>query len=399
MAAIIAALIGAAVVGGTTAYGATQEPGQPNLAASSAGLSNVEAQMLPIERQLTSAANEGSSVTVNMPAHQQQVEQYWVPGKPITAVNPETGKPQTYESPGTWQTVANGASAPAGAKTRTSEQAVKAGPQTFDFSGLGSAEVQTQLQQQLAGVRSSLQQQYGTQFASEALQQEQQAEPQQFAARQQEYNQIEGAINTPFVQPASNALDSQVQSELSAAQGHTLDPLMRQQLMSGVSAAEADRGGGNAGSQDFSAPLTSGFAGEQQQLGAIQAATGELGAGVDPTDIAYRHQMQNLSDLGAFANSETPESEFSSLSGAGNGAAPFNPGGSLPQLPGNSQGAQQAALQSWQSQLQAAESQSAPWMAGLSGALGIGNTVASLSNQATQQNNFSQLLAGIQAGG
>lgn len=396
---IFGAIAAATSLAGTGyALSGAGQPGQPNLAASSAELANVEAMMLPIERQMSAAANLGQDVTINMPAHTQQVEQYYKPGGSQTVFNEMTGAKQTVQTPGQWITVQNGQSAPEGAKTRTSFQHVAAGPQTFNFSGMGAAEVQSQLQQQLAGVRLNLQQTYGPQFIQNELAQEQQAEPQQFAARQQEYNTLENQLNTPFVQPAANTLDTQVQQQLTAARNHTLDPMMTSALMGGGADAAGARGQAALSQAQLEQPLTTGQAGYQQQLAALQAGMGELQSGSNPQDIAYRHLQQNMANLGAFANSQTPEAEFGSLSGASNGAAPFNPGQSLPTMPNNSMGAQQAALGSWQTQLQAVESQMNPWMGGLSSALGIGNSLAAAQTQANNQTNFNALMAQLGMG-
>ena len=390
----VAASVAAAAAASSAGYAMSGagEPSQPNLAASSAQLANIEAEMLPIERQLTAAANQGTSTTVAMPAHITTQQQVYIPGAGGAAGQWIPYDPSQFQPGGQYASISK-------PQIRTQNVHVPAGDQTFNFTGMGSAEVQSELAQQLAAVRLSLQAQYGPQFIAQAASEEQQAEPQQVAARGQEFGELEKQLATPFVQPAANVMDRQVQQELQAAQANKLDPAMMSLLTSGGQAADAAREGGSNPPANFEQPLTSGFAGEAQQLGAIQAAMGELTSGSDPQDIAYRHQQQEIGNVGAFANSQTPEAQFQSLSGAQQGAAPFNPGQSLPEMPGNEAGAGGAALSGFQSQLQESENQMAPWLGGVSSTLGLTNALAGMQANANNQNNFNQLLQSLQGGG
>jgi len=361
---------------GMAASGAGQ-PTPPNMAASTAQLADVQAQLLPIQRQLEAAAQQGTSVTVNLPAHFTSQQMVQVP----SGDGQFAGKQWVPYNAADWQSGGKYASlGTPNVKNRNVK--VPAGPQTFDFNGYGAGEVQGKLAQSMAQVQLALSQKYDSQFIDQALQQEQEADPQSFAARQRENDLIQQQINRPLNEPVADELNRQVQSELTAAKAGTLDPQMQQVLMQGGNDALAARGGGGAGnSPDFAQPLTTGFAGTQRQLSAINAGTGELASGETPEDIEYRREQQNLANLSSFESGQTPTSEFSSLSGARNGPAPFNPGEPLSLMPNSGNGAQSAALQSWQTQMQSAENQANPWMSGLSALLGVGKSAANLGFQ------------------
>lgn len=55
-----------------------------------------------------------------------------------------------------------------------------------------------------------------------------------------------------------------------------------------------------------------------------QSAEDYLKSGISPQDIQFRKIQQDLANLGAFQNGQTPEAQFGQLAGAGNGAAPFS---------------------------------------------------------------------------
>jgi hypothetical protein len=360
---------------GMAASGAGQ-PNQPNLAASSAELANVQAELLPIQRALEAAAQQGTSVTVNMPAHTSTTQVAWVPGTPTTNSRGETVSGEGQWVPyvaADWQQ--GGKYASLGTpKLDTKKIKVGAGPQTFDFTGYGAADVQGKLAQSMAQVQLALSQKYDSQFIDQALEQEKLADPESFAARDQMNNLIQDQIKRPLNEPVADELSKQVQDELTAAKSGKLDQQMRDVLMKGGADALAARGGGSStNTPDFEQPLTTGSAGTRRALSAIDKGTAELTGGQSPEDIEYRREQQNLANLSAFMSGQTPTSEFKSLSGAQQGAAPFNPGQQLPLMPSNGNGAEAAALQSWQTQMGAAANQTNPWMAGLSALLHAGS--------------------------
>ena len=369
--------IGLALAGTSAglSYSGALTPGTPNLGAASAQLANVQAQLLPIQRQLEAAAQQGTSVTVNMPAHFAQQQQAFVPNRdggggdwvPYNATDWQPGgKYAAFGQP----------------KLQTKNVHMPAGPQTFNFSGYGQADVQGQLAKSMAQVQLALQQQYDPKFIQAALQQEQLANPQGVQARQRMNELVQEQINRPLNEPVAETLNNQVEQELQAANEHRLDPQMESMLMHGGVAATSDRGGASASNPaDFETPLTTGFAGEQNLMRAMQAGTGELAGGNTPQDIEYRREQQNLANLSALVNGQTPQSQFRSLSGAQGGPTPVSGGNALPLMPSNGNGAQQAAIQSWETNLQNQANQANPWMAGLSTLLAGGNAYANLGGR------------------
>jgi hypothetical protein len=116
--------------------------------------------------------------------------------------------------------------------------------------------------------------------------------------------------------------------------------------------------------------LTTGFAGQQRLDAGQQKALGWLASGATPEDVEFRRNQQTLGNLAAFTAGRTPESQFETLSGAQSGAAPFYQGNKLPTQNQNAGPAMQnAQLQGWGVQMDAAANQADPWMAGLSAIL------------------------------
>lgn len=356
-------------------------PDQPDLGRSSAELANVNAKLLPIQRALEAAAQQGKKVSVNVPEHFEDTqavqvltgnkvmgkfgmmpELAWVPYVPD-----EWAKGGKYNPEGTTVTPT----------IKHKKIHVPEGPREFDFTGYGAAETQSKLAQAMAKVQRDLSQKYDSQFIDEALKQERLADPQSFEARSLMNELIQDQIKRPLNAPVADELARQVSEELRAGGEGRLDPRMHEVLMGAGSDALRSRGGSDA-PIDFERPLVTGTAGTQRQLAAIGKATGELAGGQTPEDIAYRREQQDLANLADFVAGKTPQSQFSSLSSAQRGPTPFAPGQPLPMMPNNSQGAQGAALNAWQTQMGAAENQTPNWMTGLTAALGIGGAAAKL---------------------
>ena len=385
----------AAVVGTVTAVAGTAymlsgagNPDQPDLAASSAELANANAQLLPIRRALEAAAQQGKSVTVTVPEHFDEVESAWVPNPPsmwqMSGRTPtNTGQWVPYKSE-EWAAGGkyNADGKTAAPKTKVKRIKIPEGPETFDFTGYGEAEVKGKLADAMAKVQLGLSQKYDSQFIEQALEQQKLADPESFAARSRMNDLIQEQIGRPLNVPVADELNRQVQAELSAAGSGRLDPAMERLLMQGAGAAQGARGGASSTNPaDFAQPLTTGFAGTERKLGAIGKATGELAGGQTPEDIAYRREQQDLANLASFVAGKTPQSQFSSLSGAQTGPTPFSPGQTLPVMPGNSAGAQGAAINAWNTQMDAQANQTSPWIAGLTSLLGVGKTAANLGWQ------------------
>jgi hypothetical protein len=252
------------------------------------------------------------------------------------------------------------------------------GTYTVSFKGYGQGDVQSKIADQNAKNQLELSQKYDPQFIAEALKEQNLANPESAAARAEESNLIQEQINRPENSPVSDLLNSQVQDTLDAANNNRLTDMDSERLAAAVAQAQADRGGaGPAG--DFSQPLTTGFAGEQRQANAAQAAMGFLASGSSPEDIAYRREQQNLGNLSAEVNGRTPESEFSSISGAQSGPTPMVTASPLPVMPeGQDQAAAQVAIQNAQTTNRFNNNQINPWMQGISSLIDVGSIAGNM---------------------
>lgn len=335
----IAAVIAAGAAAASTGYALSGAgtPAQPNLASSSAALSNAEASMLPIERQLAGAAATGGTVT--NPGYKQIGTEYF----PVDSNGNITGKP------------------------------VPASVATTDFSQFGGAQTQAALAEQNAGDQLALAQKYDPAFIQSALQQEQLADPNSVTARAQENKLIQQQISNPIINPVAPKLESQIGEQVAAGKG--LDSFDTGVLNDATAKALAARGGQQSNA-DFVSPLTTGLAGDQRQLAGIQAGQNELASGSTPEDIQYRQQQQNLANLSAEISGQTPTSEFSSLSNASRGPNPTTAGAPLPTMTNPLQTAGNAALTTQQQQ----EGQANNWMAGLSTVLNATGALGAITN-------------------
>lgn len=239
---------------------------------------------------------------------------------------------------------------------------------TVSFAGQGTADVQGQIEKALAQGQLELGQKYDPQFIAQALKEEQQANPQQFAARQQLYNDIQGEINKPQVSPVSQTMENQVEERVNAGSG--LTPEEQQMLQAAVTAGGNNVGG--SGSPDFSTDLTTGFAGEDRALSNAGAGADWLASGETPSDISYREQQQTLANLGSFISGQTPENQYRQVSGAGTSPTPVYDSGYSPSYNGQAATAlgQTAGANQYAENADLALQQANPWTAGLSAVLG-----------------------------
>lgn len=253
----------------------------------------------------------------------------------------------------------------AGLQEKLQKSGASGGSDTINFAGQGTADVQGQIEQQLAAGQLAEGQKYDPQFIAQALAEEQQANPQGVAARTAEYNDIQNSINNPQpVSPVSTTMNNQVQEQVAA--GSNLTPEEQQMLQSAVSAS----GGGNG--TNFGTDLTTGFAGEQRALENAGSGATWLSSGETPQDIQEREMQQNIANLGSFVGGQTPENQFSELSGAGSSPTPNFQSGYLPSYSGNAAaqlGASAGASQ-YSNEADLALNSASPWTAGLSAVLG-----------------------------
>jgi hypothetical protein len=401
---IWAAAVGATLATATTAYslsGAGQ-PQEPDLASSSAELSNAEAAELPIERQMQAAAADGGTVlnpgyTQSTSSDQQRAQlqnqisklQAQLKGTPsgqhMGQINPVLPQQAASINSQISQLQSQLANIPAGngqpIYLNSQGQVVPQSQAMTNFNGYGTQQVQDTIAQQMAPGELALAQQYDPQFIAQSLQEENLANPQGAQARTAENNLIQQLINQPYDQPVANTLTNQVDQQVQAGQG--LDTFDQNTLNNSVQSALASRGGSGTPA-DFSAPLTTGQTGEQRQLAAVQKGLSLLSSGTTPQDVEYRRQQQNLSNLASEYSGQTPVTEFASLSGAQSGPAPLTAGTPLPTLGDTLGTAAGAAATQYGQQV----SQANPWLSGISSVLSAGNTVANGINTGVKAGAF-----------
>lgn len=406
--ATIIGVVGAAGGLAETGYALAggNQPQYPNEAATSAQMAQTNASLLPIQRGLAAAAQTGGSYTFNLPKGASTANLgiqttgggWYNPQGQLVSSDPNYGAwfgsvgavPSPGASFGAPRQVAlppvREGSGPAGLTWKPGTATINGvpikqngdGSYTIDFNGFSTAQAAATEAQQNAASQLALQQQYDPKFIAQALQEEQQADPQSVAARNEMNNLVQQQASTQanLNEPVSTMLNSQIQDALNAAQNNSLTPTDTARLNAAVSDALGSRGGAAPNpSLTVGAQLTSGFPGEQRQAQAAQSALGFLGSGSDPEDIAYRRTQQNLADLAAEANGQTPSSQFASLSGASSGPAAMSQGATLPLMSDNGAAAQQIGLQNWETRMQNANNQVNPWMAGLSGMLQLGSAL------------------------
>jgi hypothetical protein len=433
MAAIGIAGLGVGAVGlGFSAYQYANQPGQPNLMASSAELANTQASLLPIQRMLQAAAMKGGKVTVDLPEHYESRQMTKIPAGYSTRVGRDaklgglagasgvgTGAAAgaTYGSvmPGIGTAVGAGIGAIAGLfddrpkfddveykedewkeggkyyglteggtkqpVIKTRQIKVPAGPKTYDFSGYGESESQGIIAKEMARIQLGIAKKYDPQFIAESLKQEKEADPEGWAARERERELIKQQAGAKPDQPVADQLEKQIGEQVAAGKG--LDQFDQDTLNAAAKSAMGARGGATTGADfgvaDFAEPLTTGFEGNRRELESIQKATQWLGSGLTPEDVLYRRRQQDMTNLEALTSGRTPTSEFASLSAAGSGPTPTVSGPALPTMPGGGvRTAGSAALDRSGIQMNNASQQANPWFAGLSTILSGAGAAANL---------------------
>ncbi len=349
-----------ASIGTSIGMAATSEgPKYPDLASGTKAIADTNAALLPWRRKFEAAARQGSKI--ELPGSPSTLE-YFIPSAP-TSIDSKGNVTLGEKGGGVWIKAGDPRLTNAH-YTQTRGQAGRSG-RVIDFTGLGEADVQAKIADEMAKIQLDLGDKYGSQFIDEALKQEKLADPEGFAAREKMHELTQKLISDKPDRPVAGLLDKQIQDELGAANEHRLTPEMQDVLNHSITKALTDRGGESAPA-DFSQDLTTGFEGEQRRRAASQKSLGWLSSGQTPEDVDYRREQQNLSNLSAEISGRTPQSQFASLSAAQNGPAPFNPGQALPGMPADQGGAYQSAVSSGVTA--GAMNQGVnPWIAGFSG--------------------------------
>ncbi len=234
------------------------------------------------------------------------------------------------------------------------------------FTGYGDADVQGKLARAMAEIQLDLQKKYGTQFAEEAAKQLEQADPEGTAARRllaEKINEME-AGRKDRERPVASALDTAIFDELQ--RGRDVDPEAEEIAR----AVLARRGGTTLTGGDVTGELAAGPAGDERLRARMQKSLSFLGSGTAPEDAAYREEQQSLANMANFLSGRTPQSQFQSLSGGQQGAAPQFRGPTLPNVdPNLNQNATNAGLQNYAQNIRNVSTQVSPWFAGLSAAV------------------------------
>lgn len=261
------------------------------------------------------------------------------------------------------------------------------GGANYNFTGLGNAQQNAALTQAMLPAELNIQQQYGPAYIQQALANLQQANPTAVAARQQEFNNIISNAQTTPDRPMATDLQNQILALTGLGSNLTTGPNSETEAVQQDARGPQVASGiylGNAPAAREAAAVVN--AGDQQQQQRQRQALDFLQSGVSPEDVTYRRVQQSLSNLGNAINGQTPEAQFQSLSGAANGAAPFNAAsvqGAQMNTNGGLQGLQNAA-EIYSGNVNWAENQANPWTVGLSS---LANSASILNSSGVFGNN------------
>jgi hypothetical protein len=270
--------------------------------------------------------------------------------------------------------------------------------ETYDFTGLGDVDSSRVVSDKMAQTMLDIQRENSGRIIAQRLRELKAADPDGYSARKQLFDRIMASADENPDRPMAENLQNQITAELQ--NGGKLDSRGRDQVQEGVRGGQVRRGVflGNAPIQQESAAMVQ--AGDQARDTRQQRALQFLESGISPEDVEYRRFQQALGNLGSFVNKETPTSQFKQLSGANNGAVPFIGGGPNAARINPASGAQGAAWASqvYQNDWNVTNSQTNPYMAGLSTAASGVNALASLgwspkgsvSSFGTEMNNMYQ---------
>lgn len=344
-----AAVTSAVVVAGASAgIAAASAPNFPDAQKSSRRTVLAALNALPEQKKIDAAAKLGQSVEFNFGKKKPVYEEM-----PIEEAR-NSGKISQVEYAKLLQD---------GKTTVSVQTGWKQGTKTADFTGWGDADIQGELQRQLAEVELDLQKKYGKDFIAEALKQQALADPEGTEARGMLADQINSMADRERKRPVATALDSQIFDEVK--RGRELDD----DSLAAIAETLKRRGDTTIQTGDVEHKLEAGPEADARLRARLGKAMGYYGSGVTPTDVNYRDKQQTLANMASFLNGRTPQSQFSSLAGGQQGAAPQPQAAPTVGLPGNLTGvAQGGAVGQYQAGVKAAANSVSPWFAGLSAA-------------------------------
>ena len=349
-------------------YQMSNQPDAPGVNTNAEGI-RTSAELLPLQRQMSATAQQGG--TILRQGYQRITPEY--ARQRLAEIESDKWSLATSEklqSEASAMRRAISTNQPVYLHTKTGRM-VPENQAYADFTGFGEADVQGKIAEDYADLMIELGDKYGQQFVEEARKQLELSDPEGMAAREKMGQMIEQQAQETPERPVADLMDQQVGEQLEA--GNRLDAMSRDVL--DASLQDALRARGQTGSVDqFAQPMETGLAGDARRQAGIQKALGWLSSGATPEDVQFRREQQNLANMGAYIGGRTPQAEFANLSGAQQGATPMRGGSQLPTMNQNAgQSSQQAALNDWQTQMGYAANQANPWMAGLSGLLGVGS--------------------------
>ena len=349
-------------------YQMSNQPDAPGVNTNAEGI-RTSAELLPLQRQMSATAQQGG--TILRQGYQRITPEY--ARQRLAEIESDKWSLATSEklqSEASAMRRAISTNQPVYLHTKTGRM-VPENQAYADFTGFGEADVQGKIAEDYADLMIELGDKYGQQFVEEARKQLELSDPEGMAAREKMGQMIEQQAQETPERPVADLMDQQVGEQLEA--GNRLDAMSRDVL--DASLQDALRARGQTGSVDqFAQPMETGLAGDARRQAGIQKALGWLSSGATPEDVQFRREQQNLANMGAYIGGRTPQAEFANLSGAQQGATPMRGGSQLPTMNQNAgQSSQQAALSDWQTQMGYASGQANPWMAGLSGLLGVGS--------------------------
>jgi hypothetical protein len=248
----------------------------------------------------------------------------------------------------------------------------------YDFSGLGEADSAGVMSDQMAQTLLDIQRDMGPAFVRQRLAELEQADPQGFAARKDLFARIMAQTEAAPDRPLAEDLQRSIMGELERA--GRLDARQMSEVQQAVRGGQVARGNylGNAATAQEAGAVVQ--AGEGLRDRSQQRALGFLESGVTPEDVEYRRIQQSLANLGAFNEGTSPTAQFRTLSGAGNGAAPFIGGGFNSQMTNPNAGMQGAnnAMALYGGQVNWQQNQVNPWIAGISTGINAANAAVNL---------------------
>lgn len=259
----------------------------------------------------------------------------------------------------------------------TTGEPVTIGGKTYDFTGLGNADTARVVSDKMAQTLLDIQKSNSPDFIRQRIAELQASDPEGFAARKDLFARIMQSADAQPDRPLAQNLQDAITAELN--QGGQLDAKGREQVQEGVRGKQLRNGiilGNAATSEEAGAMVQAGDDARNQRQ---QQGIDFLQSGVSPEDVEYRRMQQAISDVGSFVNGQSPTAQFKSLSSAGTGAVPITAAPANPAAfnPGAASTGMNFANGIYSGQVNWAQSQVNPWVAGLSTLARPANTLNS----------------------